>query len=392
MGDAGRIDEVIAAVRARIHRGEFSRIARDVGALEVLENEAGEENVQRRKCLQASVMLAELYDQMGRYSEAERFLAFDRRGNQALTLLKELTERECGLQRTTRDQDRKEQRLLLRALAFFCLQHAIAWHRETHDAPSSLRSAIQLANAAKSHLFRLTEAGLRFDGSLSMFDYWIGRFHLLARDWTEARASFRASMQHEQDNLLFHLAQHAAGKHEVLHTADASCNKCASRIDYTNYLLASNMAFGLAVIELEEGAVENALILLRAALIMLEGSTEDGYRKGYVRLLIGKAERVRSGANAIEMDRAIRLLEEATNLFTSSEVEIAAHSYYAAGAYHQLCLASIFVARDRRLADGDKEKALLRACNFYLRAKTHHDRNCERTSPRDSWTVTWRSD
>ena len=367
------VEEVFSEARRMIHRGEFGRLAHHTEALAVLEREAGLEDVGKRTCLQASVMLAELYDQMSRYSEAERFLQFDPRAAKALRLLKMLTESALQDPSKLSEEDRTEPRLLLRALAFFCLQHAIAWHRETQDGPNSLKGAIRLARAARSYLVNLTETGLRFDGALSMFSYWLGRFHLLARDWDEARKSFQSSMQHEQENLLFHLRQHALGKHEGLFEAGAACRKCASRIDYTNYLLASNMAFGLAIIELEEGAIENALILLRAALIMFEGSTQDDYRKGYVRLLIGKAERIRTGADAIGMGRAVRLLKEATDLLTCHDSEIS-HVYYAARAYHQLCLAYIFMARDPLISEEEKENHLLRACRFYLSARTLHDR------------------
>jgi hypothetical protein len=365
------LNEVIVSVRDKIRRGQFIQVARDADSLAILKQAAEAEDVTILTCLQASVMLAEMYDQMGRYSEAERFLEFDPHGEKALQLLKRLVMEEVERADKLPKQKEQERRRLLRALAFFCLQHAIAWHRDTTDVPRRLGSALWLAQSAGQCLERLPPDRFRFDGAKSMFQYWSGRFHALNRNWKDARTCFRDSMQHEQENLMLHLEQHAKGKHAVAAEELGVCAKCQSRIAYTNYLLASNMAFGLALVELEEGTVENALTLLRPAQIMLEGSTFDEYRKGYVRLLIGKAERIRAGASEKRISKAIALLREAARLFTDHDSENATHSFYAAATHHQLCLAYIFSARDARISLEAKERNLLKALRHFVEAERH---------------------
>lgn len=357
-------EEALANVLHLVRAGDFLAILRNKKGLGILGAAAREERVESLHCLRASVMLAETYDQMSQYKEAERYLAFDKGAAQALRHVKDITANLLNKSSGATKTEREPTSRLVRALAFFCLQHAIALHRQTDDA-FALKKAELLAQEARQCLEKLTRIGFQFDGALSMFFYWTGRFHLLNRSWERAREAFQSSMRHEDDNLRQHLARHAGGLHGTLITTE-ECAICSKKVSYTNYLLASNMAFGLALVEMEQGTIEKALTLLRPAMIMLDGSTRDRYRKGYVRLLIGQAERVRAGARSAPLQRALRLLEEARAFFTGDSQHDIAHLFYAARALHQLCIASMFMARDQDLTLENRETALLNAVRYFL--------------------------
>ena len=369
-------EETFSNVLNLIRAGDFFAVLQCKAELTILEAAAGEETVHSVDCLRASVMLAETYDQTSQYAEAERCLAFDSEAVKALKRLKEVTANQGTNRARATQTEREPTRQLVRALAFFCLQQAIALHRQTEDAAFALKKAILLAHEARQCLEKLRSMDFLLDGTMSIFLYWVGRFHLLDREWELAREAFQDSMRHERDNLRNHLARHAEGLHgNQLGTEE--CAICAKKVSYTNYLLASNMAFGLALVEMEEGTIERALTLLRPAMIMLDGSTRDVYRRGYVRLLIGRAERVRAGARAEQLSRALLLLEEARTLFTRDSRRNVAHLFYAARAFHQLCIASMFLARDPALTFEERESALLKAVRYFLQALGHFRNEAE---------------
>ena len=367
---------VFADVLHLIRAGDFLAVLQNASAMAVLQQAVKGESVDDVSCLRASVMLAETYDQTSQYAEAERYLRFDEKAADALERLEAFTvqvERSTAVSSGPAGPEQEKSRPHMRALAFFCLQCAIALHRRTESAALAVRKAIRLAEDACRCLERLSRRGYRFDGTLSMFFYWMGRFHLLNRNWKDAREAFQISMRHEHDNLRHHLSRHAGGRHGEQESPDG-CVICSNKIAYTNYLLASNMAFGLALIEMEEGTVEKALTLLRPAMIMLDGSTRDSYRKGYVRLLIGRAERVRAGAQLGPLQRALQLLEEARVLFLQNDGHNAAHLFYAARALHQLCIASMFMARDHTITPEEREAALLKAVRYFIQSLSQYRR------------------
>jgi tetratricopeptide (TPR) repeat protein len=351
--------------REMLQRGEYDSSLRQTQLIAELEKLRKTVSVHDEDCLDAAALLSELYDQTSRYVTAASMLSFDPRGREALRKLKEAADEQQDRRRSDDLSYIRPSGRMFRTRAMFCLAHAISLHRQTGDRGISLGRAIELGEAVQGCLRDLELAGFHFQGAQSYVAYWLGRFYIIQNRLDLAEQAFNKSIYFQQANLEFHLHQHIGTA--SAHNGDSirSCRICQAQISLTNYLLASNMAFGAATTRLKAGNISQALILLRPAIILLEGSTNDRYRKGYARLLTGTAHRIMGGSNTKKMRLALPILQQAKELFGTERDGNAAHRYYSARASYQLCLANVYIAMDKEAGISERTDSLTEAISHY---------------------------
>jgi len=346
-----------------VRRGDFIGAATDSELMRGLaEVQFTNDFYSNHDWLTCQALLAEIYDQTGQYRRVgELFEDEDLVVYISRTLAKARTKYAGG---DTVPLITDQQRRLIRAQSLYVLQAAI--HHLRQFGPHLItalkllkktREILEAISSAQRKLYaKPNRATCRFHGVLSLFYYWQGRVLMAMGEsaMAEAKDDLNASMRETERNLNFHYS----GRPKIAPQDE--------RMVYASYSLASAM-IGIAQLGHISGDLVQASDLLRPVSALLRG-TGDNYRRGYALMIMGAAERARSGARQDGLRKAISRLTTSLQLFAGPTVELT-HGLHQARVHHQLALAHIYLAQARGSQTAARDE--IKNANFHLkRART----------------------
>lgn len=317
------VDSAIQAVRV----GSFTTVYQDNRRMRILANLA------RRPDLlgvQSTAILAEIYDQVGKYKDAGLLVNIDVAKREIRALREEI-----NLQRARRSA--------VRAHSWLILQCAISQFRREGAQAQALNlidEALEMIGADRGTVMNSQHIQ-------SLFHFWRGRINTARYNFREADIDFQTALRVADETLRekLQLAERTATEQDRERVRFI-------HIQAGNYVMATCLSFGLGQSRQWEGRLFDSLWFLRAA-VPLSRSSSDFHRRGFAHLLAGTVLRGIAQRGTKDFDAADEELSEARALLGHSERP---HQLHLARVYHQLALSKYNrVPLEGAKSDADRE-------------------------------------